>query len=1084
MFANTYCCVEFRGLQGRQYPERHDRFQQLIGCYFQELYRLDAHVAPTTARDGSIDIFVEPPSALGENWEGVPFPFIVECKDHDDESANLTRNIEQGWRKVETKLREQAAKGWIGHFEPWKRTRAYVYCVSPDLNQAQRDTLQSSIQEFFNSLPTDKRPPITAVKVLCWSDVRELLNRHPRLADAWLGVCFSFVSGHEEYRDGLRHFRSYLKEENLSFVPPDPGCPSHPCTLLRTLGQGVDKPGVLLVGPGGVGKTRTCLETAHLAHQEGWRVLHLRPTDARIDMEDLGNTLIQGTTRTLLVIDYIDQLGLSFERLRRDILELARQRGLYLALLANARPGVMFEYDCDRDAIFDVIRLEIHDRQEAIVVNVTRSIAPGACKLLGEPTVREICGTRPIIAMFVARELERMAQTGALNEDILNRLRHADLSEWLVSRLRKDGLIPEGSPGVRTPPDPEHEVLAAAACLAATPLSAERLNRVMLATLTSLAVPDPEGTAEGLLESLMTLGWLETVSDSPDLQSPHDVVTDELLENALLDKGRGGMRRGCIEPVLAAAIAMPRALGRFVVALDRLLGQWSKKDPKSEKLTEAAGNWFAAHWEALARTFSLAEPDETAYALGAAITSHAWGKALRAHWGALVLPWLKTSISYSASRHLLYRSLKILTGPEAGDAIALAMDWLGYHGVTPQASFVLAPLLSRDDLGEKVAQEAITAAMAWLNEHPKALEAQFVFNPLLGRDDLGEKVAQEAITAAMAWLNEHPKALEAQFVFNPLLGRDDLGEKAQRVNSAALTWLEDHFLSQEAEFVVRHLLGNSRLTAAAKEKCARLALKRAEIVLNSPEASFILRSCLSERRLSTDLQEELLRLSLQWLKSFSDEARADYVFTRILRRCNLPDDHWTEISTHALTWLSIQPITPTLDHTLNSLCTRPRLLDEQAIKLINEKGDQWLAQYPDNIERERLRRNLDRMLINPDSSGGTSCSTALSQCLKEGRMPDKGLLEQGLAQTNKILKQHRPASAGYYLSSLLPLSCRFNDQEYIKQAMLASKVFLDALASEPRIIHGFLNSMENSLEQGLWPNQKQGLTLLDILSRK
>ena len=97
-------------------------------------------------------------------------------------------------------------------------------------------------------------------------------------------------------------------------------------------------------------------------------------------------------------------------------------------------------------------------------------------------------------------------------------------------------------------------------------------------------------------------------------------------------------------------------------------------------------------------------------------------------------------------------------------------------------------------------------------------------------------------------------------------------------------------------------------------------------------------------------------------------------------------------------------------------------------------------------------------------------------------MPEKKLLEQGLTQANTILKQRRPASASYYLSPLLPLSCRLNDQDCIKQVMRASEAYLDAMAGVPKCVHGFLNSLEKSLEQGFWPDQKQGQRLLDILN--
>ena len=226
------------------------------------------------------------------------------------------------------------------------------------------------------------------------------------------------------------------------------------------------------------------------------------------------------------------------------------------------------------------------------------------------------------------------------------------------------------------------------------------------------------------------------------------------------------------------------------MALDRLFGQWPAESATSTKLVKAAENWFTSNKNTLASFFSSADTDETAYALGAVISSHAWHNILLAHWDEMVLPWLKASILAPASRHLLHRGLKKLRSQEAQETLALALVWLSHHGRLFHASFVLNPLLSREDLGEK-AQEIIAMALAWLGEYPKALEAGFVLPPLLSRGDLGVK-AQDVITTAMGWFAAHPTAWEASFVLAPLLSRDDLGETAQEAISMALAWLEEY----------------------------------------------------------------------------------------------------------------------------------------------------------------------------------------------------------------------------------------------------------------------------------------------------
>jgi hypothetical protein len=45
-------------------------------------------------------------------------------------------NVGAGWSRVAEKLTRQAGLGWPGAFQPWRRARSYVYCVSAALPAA------------------------------------------------------------------------------------------------------------------------------------------------------------------------------------------------------------------------------------------------------------------------------------------------------------------------------------------------------------------------------------------------------------------------------------------------------------------------------------------------------------------------------------------------------------------------------------------------------------------------------------------------------------------------------------------------------------------------------------------------------------------------------------------------------------------------------------------------------------------------------------------------------------------------------------------------------------------------------------
>ena len=937
---------DFEGPLARHYEERADLFQQFVGAFLRERFGTRVHVSPTKGQDGGIDTFVDAGNDPNESFLGLSFPLIVECKDHDDTLGGVINNVMAGWNRVKKKLTDQAAKGWTGTFQPWKIAKSYLYIVSAVMPHPQsRTDLGISIADFFLNLPANQKPAIGRTHLLDWSDLQPLLNEHSRLVDGWLGIGHAGIIGHEAHEAGLSGFREYLKEENLSYIYPHIDDPTHPRKMLDRLIQDVGSKGVMLVGAGGVGKTRACFEVAKLAHHQGWRVLHITPGEPAVTVQDIENAVLQGVTPTLLVFDYLEQLGgIDWGTIRHRFLPNAKLRSLPIALLANARPGILLRHaNMERSALFSTVELFLHDREELISTHLQETLAPKASYLLTAARVKELCGTRPIIGMFIARELERYAVEGRLDASTVARLRGGDLQSWINRRFQEDGLTPKITEEL-LPPTPGPLMIAAAAGLAAAPLRQNEMVAVLENTLKVCVCGNASSKQKAplLLTSLIRSGWLEERENL--LSAPHDVVADELLELTLCDLSWQLIRPGLAEQVLNSGKSSPRVLGRFSVSLDRILGQVELPEGVRQQLQKSFADWLEQHASELGKTLLQNDVDEVSYALGAVVTGFAWHEAVFRSWEMLIAPWLARNSRNAEARHLLYRGLKGLPEGKAGKLGTSAVEWLEVHHLILDASYILGPLLGRADLPKEAAKQAVTAALAWLAhaEHGHSSDAGFVLHSLLGRSDLPEEAAKQAVPAALTWLavEEHGKSSDAGFVLPPLLGRLDLPEEAaKQAVPAALAWLADveHGKSRDAQFVLNSLLGRLDLPEEAAKQAVTAALTwlaHAEHG-HSSDAGFVLHSLLG-RDLPEEAAKQAVTAALAWLavEEHGKSSDANFVLPPLLGR-DLPEEAAKQAVTAALAWLAVEEHGKSSDaqFVLHSLLGRdlPEETAEQAV---------------------------------------------------------------------------------------------------------------------------------------------------------
>ncbi|MBF0284440.1 MAG: hypothetical protein HQL51_08270 [Magnetococcales bacterium] len=947
------------GARALQHAEREDRFQQLVGDGLRNSFgAANTHVSTTRSKDGSIDVWVEG----GERvplFDSLPTPIIVECKDHlEDDVKDLEANVLSGWYTVKEVLDRAAKKGWTELHRPWKEAHSYVYAVSCRLTVELKKKLKDKIQSFFDGLVTDERPPIEQIRVLDWGDLCSWLNGLPRVRDDWLGTGLESVISHADYVQGLTGFQAYLLEEHLPFVPPGLEKEFHPERLWETLQQLAGKQGVLLVGKGGVGKTRTLLEVSQRASDAEWRVLHVRALEPGVTVQKLAKIVLSGKDPTLLTFDYLERMPhLDLGAIRRALLPEAANKGIPLALLADTRPSLRSRDATDnpeRNSLFQVIPLEPDEAQSReLRERLIEKVAPMAHASLGAERMAELCGERPIIALFIARELERLAGNGKLERENLALPRPHDLMGWLQRRLREDGLWHAPGGGL-LPNVPIPELQAAAAVLASAPALPEELSSAAASTLTQ-AGSTQASMANYLVERLEAWGWLNR-GNGPFWHTCHDVVTDTVLEQLLrLD---GSVRKELLSSLLVGVHGEARLLGRMATALNRLLlAHPPEEDAFGRSLAEASGKWLEQHAAEIGEKLPGRDRDLVSYALGALLSGPPWAETVINHWEVLIDPWMARHAEAPEARHLLYKGLKELSPPHRFRLAPPARRWLARHGATPEASFLLKLLLDEKVIpSDAQTREDIQTALAWLNKYSLILEAGFVLDPLLGRTDLAER-APEAIDYAFDWLGkeEHSLILEAGFVLKPLLGRTDLAERAPEAIDYAFDWLgkEEHSLILEAGFVLYPLLGRTDLAERAREAIdyAFDWLGEHSLIL---EARFVLDPLLERTDLALRARKAI-DYAFDWLGEHSLILEAGFVLDPLLGRTDLAE-RAREAIDYAFDWLGEHSLILEAGFVLDPLLERTDLA-LRARKAIDYAFD-WLGKHSHTVDAGFVLKNL------------------------------------------------------------------------------------------------------------------------------
>ncbi|MFE7512998.1 trypsin-like peptidase domain-containing protein [Streptomyces sp. NPDC057540] len=795
------------------------------------------------------------------------------------------------------------------------------------------------------------------------------------------------VRTHAEVVRDLRGRRNYLDQERLPFVHPGTDHDSHPDRLFVRLTA--DRPrGVLLIGPAGSGKTRTCFEVAQRADRAGWRVLHVQ-ADSSVDADDVAASVLSGERgRVLLVLDYLDACPqLDLHALGEVLIPDARRRGVTVACLASVRPGSRHSVHLRGSArvLDDVFVRDDWPHQSAIITQVLRHAAPDAVRHWGLEELSRLCGRRPVTALLIARAIEEQG-LGRLPLTVTASVRPGELLAWLREGMRRDALA-TGLDGSASPLDmaiPGVGQLAFAVAAVSTPQPRQVVEQTVDTLLAAAGDQGRRYTGRHVVDTLISLGWLDEADGR--LVVVHDIVTDELLMQSLMPAPGWSVHQPSAEPLLTAVARHPRTFAVFTGHLRRLAADLTSHGPthQAAALDRFCGEWLTAHADALGRLLEPAGRDGE-HALLALVTSEPWQRSAPSVWNALVTPWLARAEGEFVAQPFLSSALRASGAPSSA-LVEACLDWLSRRGRQTDAELLLRALLARTDLPAEAEDRVVECTLSWVPsrpdwrhtptllkrmltmDHPPARLARVtqtalgwvtpfrtggvgaVTRDLLQRQDVDATVHEEAVARAFAWVRA---AMRTSTDVGPsvcvLLEHDLLPETA-RTDLFRLTveWLETSHGHVSTGRVLRCLLIDERCPPKLKRRAADIA--RSWLAHGAAGTDAQKRSQVVHALLAHDDTRDAAAPLLDQLASAPDGAVAPEVLQRLLlHHEELSPEQARATVTHAFAWLEDRQGPEGFAGLLSALLRLPGLTAQQ-LRTALDHGFVHLMAHPDEYE--------------------------------------------------------------------------------------------------------------------------------------
>jgi hypothetical protein len=799
---------------------------------------------------------------------------------------------------------------------------------------------------------------------------------------------------------------AFLHGSELEFVWPEERKDYHPDRILERLSAPAQN-GVLLVGPGGIGKSRILLETARRAHEqlEEWDVFHARNTDS-IDNDQLYDISKRSddALHTLVVVDEVIG-GLNHHDIEQNLIpELNKE----LVILASARPADLQKLE-RRDLelfaggivemYFENVSQEFSSR---ISARIREEVAPTALRDLGDDQVALLCGNRPAIALHIARKLEQRTREkyrvgkGGLSQEDLEDIRPGELIDWLERRFEEDKLeLKREESGVGRPVVGP-KILTSAAVLAAAPAEQNRLVAVaanVLSERVSAPVADGKYIVETILKARgwlvpQKLGWQGDIPNAQGLAVPHDVVTDELLDKIFRE--HTGYPEEQLERLLSACADdlviwsnMTKCLGRL---LDRIEGDQNRSARLAKRLKDKAEEWLSENAPKMAekffssqRTMSIGEKYTTSHALSTALDAGFWPDEVAVR--ELGLPWLEQyGREYKYASILFQKVLHIGAGRETVSDSAL--DWYDNYDYMPAATYVFRAAVSQLTGSGKQSERAVALGVRWLKRYGKTTwRGQFILTALLEWDK--KHRVHTLADFCLQWLDKFGLHYRAQYVIYTLLKQVDLkaldlegsGDAFERAESYAFDWLDEHQLKVEAQRIISVLFENYSDIGRIPKKAARSASMWLSDNVPSPEsrnpseydypvkARFVLHAVLraieNNHEGSALLSDgDPIDKSLLWLEEHLDADGTEYVIGPLLGVTRVDnEDSFADALEYSFQWLEDYGDKKCAQRVYTAILRHPDIEDDPKSR-IAKSACEWLDQHTSAGDRDFVINSL------------------------------------------------------------------------------------------------------------------------------
>ncbi|MCO5974809.1 ATP-binding protein [Actinoallomurus soli] len=763
----------------------------------------------------------------------------------------------------------------------------------------------------LNLLRKDTHPLLNASSTRA-KQAWDILNLKPRQRS---------VLTHEEILQGLRSRHTFLLDNELPFAGPGADHEADPARLLARL-SAADPPGVLIIGPAGAGKTRTCLEVAAIAHAQGWRVLHVLASP-EVTVEHLSADLLEsGHGRILLIFDHLDGYSqLDLRALADEFLADAKRSEIDVALLASTRPGSENElmHRGGAEFLFEPVHLRNDQAYRSQVAgHIIHTVAPASVQNLGETAMAEACGQRPIIALLIAQAIERCLTDGHPVPEVVNS--HAGkLRPWLRDALQHDQLT--GT--VRTPPGPlsmaapSAQELACAVAVAACPQPREDIEAV---------VDNLPGDNFGVLavEHLLRLGWLEEVNGQ--LVTVHDIVTDELVLHSMLPPPSYGIHEPSAEAVFAALSRDIRSLALLAAHLRRIMADLSAQTKRHQAavLKRFCEQWLVQHRARLGELLATAGKDGE-HVLLTMLLDRPWCWTVAEWWEELGARWLAWAESRKEATSFLAAVIRAKHAPAV--IVNAALSWLSRNYLQTDAHRVILALLGRTKLTAVQRRFVLNRAMAWVEKQPRwAATPEVLYRLLADAATRTERI--EAARCALTWLRRdlHPQAQIFRVVRLLLTLEDVPGEFRNSTVITALSWVETH--EQDGAPVLSALLRARTLTESQRHQVGEISLRW--LREHPPEPS---RRPLIHALLDSDQDREKC-LSILWSQIRENEADPVVIY-RMLEDGRINAEQARFVIDQAFGWLQSANHLADIRLVITALMRRDDLTAEESARLTN-----------------------------------------------------------------------------------------------------------------------------------------------------